>query len=376
VLTGVHLSLLIGPGVPIPAPAVVTNALDAVQVTSSTSSNGFQLTFKIGKESELQTAMLPAGFFDPITTRVIIIATVNGLPNVLMDGIVTRQELSPSNEPGKSTLTITGEDLSVLMNLVEMPFMRFPAQPVIARVYEILAKYTVLGIVPLAIPPIIPDIPNPLESMPTQAGTDLEYLQSLARDCGYVFFIEPGPLPGANIAYFGPDLRIPLPQPALNVNMDAATNVESLSFSLDGMSKKLTILTIMDPITKAIPVPIPVPNISILRPPLGARLTAPSRVEFPSYIAKLSPSDAANRGLAMLLGSTTEMITGSGSLDVTRYGSVLRSRMLVGVRGAGLAYDGLYYVNSVTHNLKRGEYKQSFNLSRDGLVSTTPAVPA
>jgi hypothetical protein len=49
--------------------------------------------------------------------------------------------------------------------------------------------------------------------------------------------------------------------------------------------------------------------------------------------------------------------------------------MLVGVRGAGIAYDGLYYVNSVTDNLKRGEYKQSFSLSRDGLISPTPVVP-
>ena len=49
--------------------------------------------------------------------------------------------------------------------------------------------------------------------------------------------------------------------------------------------------------------------------------------------------------------------------------------MLVGVRGAGEAYDGLYYVNNVTHNIKRGEYKQSFNLSRDGLGSLTPKVP-
>ena len=37
-------------------------------------------------------------------------------------------------------------------------------------------------------------------------------------------------------------------------------------------------------------------------------------------------------------------------------------------------YDGLYYVDSVTHNIKRGEYKQSFTLSRDGLISNTPVV--
>jgi hypothetical protein len=47
----------------------------------------------------------------------------------------------------------------------------------------------------------------------------------------------------------------------------------------------------------------------------------------------------------------------------------------VGVRGAGLAYDGLYYVKSVTHDLKRGEYKQSFTLTRNALVSITPVVP-
>ena len=51
-------------------------------------------------------------------------------------------------------------------------------------------------------------------------------------------------------------------------------------------------------------------------------------------------------------------------------------RGLVGVRGAGPAFDGLYYVTSVTHNIKRGEYKQSFSWSRNGLVSTLPKVPA
>src|SRR6266566_9334295 len=258
-LDGIHLTLLIGPGMPIPAPQPVIDALESVQVNSGGDRSGFQLTFRVGKKSLLQTALLPAGYFDPIMTRVIIIATVRGIPNVLSDGVVTRQEISPSDEPGKSTLTVTGEDLSLLMDLVEMPFMRFPAQPVIARVYSILAKYAAFGIAPIAIPPIIPDIPNPLEEMPHQRGTDRAYLQEMAGDCGYVFYVEPGPAPGGNIAYFGPDVRIPAPQPALNVNMDAHTNVESLSFSLDGLAKKLTIITILDPVTKKIPIPIPIP---------------------------------------------------------------------------------------------------------------------
>jgi hypothetical protein len=69
-----------------------------------------------------------------------------------------------------------------------------------------------------------------------------------------------------------------------------------------------------------------------------------------------------------------EAVTAEGSLDVTRYGGVLKARQLVGVRGAGPAFDGLYYVKKVTHKIKRGEYKQDFTLTRNGLVSTVSTV--
>ena len=70
----------------------------------------------------------------------------------------------------------------------------------------------------------------------------------------------------------------------------------------------------------------------------------------------------------------SDVISGTGSLDVLRYGGVLQPRKLVGVRGAGIAYDGYYYVKSVTHNIKHGEYKQSFALSRNALIPTTQSV--
>ena len=47
----------------------------------------------------------------------------------------------------------------------------------------------------------------------------------------------------------------------------------------------------------------------------------------------------------------------------------------MGVRGAGLPYDGLFYVKSVTHEIERGSYKQSFTLARNGILPTVPAVP-
>ncbi|HEX6768193.1 MAG TPA: hypothetical protein VF208_02485 [Candidatus Binatia bacterium] len=371
---GIQLALLIGPGLPLPVSQRVLDAVESVEVTSGTDRAGFQITFTTGKNTPLVTTMIPAGYLDPIVTRVVIIVTLKGLPNVLMDGVITQQQVSPSNEPGKSTITVTGEDLSVLMDLVELP-KPLPAIPDNVKVMTVLAPYLALGVVPVVIPPIISLIDIPTSKIKSQPlMTDRAFIQRLADQCGYVFYVEPGPLPMQSIAYFGPDIRIPVPQPALNVNMDAHTNVETLSFSLDGMAKKVRIYTVLDPITKKIPIPIPVPNINAFKPPLGARPTAPAKIEFAKDVAKERPDEAA-KGILGYLMHNSDAISASGSLDVLRYGHVLRSRMLAGVRGAGPAYDGLYYVNSVTHNIKRGEYKQNFQLSRDGLISNTPRVP-
>jgi hypothetical protein len=371
-LKGVHLTLMIGPAVPIPAPQFVIDALTSVQVNHDKERSGFQLSFAAGKNSPLLTTLLPAGYLDPIVTRVIIIATVNGFPNVLMDGIVTRQEVAPSNEPGQSTITVTGEDLSVLMDVIQI--MRpYPNVPEVAQVYAALAPYAAFGVVPLVIPPISLVVDIVTERYESQLSTDREYIKGLAQRCGYIFVVEPGPVPGTSIAYFGPDVNLPVPQSALTINMDSASNVEALSFSLDGLAKKIRVFTILDPFTKKIPITIPVPNVNAFKPPLGARPTPPAKLEFANNAAPLRPDQAARDILGFLM-NTSDAISANGSLDVVRYGQILRARMLVGVRGAGLAYDGMYYVNSVTHNIKRGEYKQNFTLSRDGLISATPLV--
>jgi len=372
---GIHLTLLIGPlAVPVPAPLPLVEALQSVDVNSGRDRTGFQLKFTLSKTSLIQLALLPAGFFDPMITRVVIIVTFLGVPQVICDGVVTRQEMSPSNEPGQSTLTLTGEDLSVLLDVIEMK-LPYPALPDAGKIAVILSKYAMFGIVPFVIPPLVDTVKIPTDGFESQTGTDLSYIKGLASRCGYTFYIEPGPAPLSSIAYFGPDVRIPIPQPALSVNMDWATNVASLSFSLDGLSKKVTVITILDPITGKIPLPIPLPNIDVLKPPLGLRLTPPAKIIFSDDMSNLSPDEAAKRAFG-LLREGADAISGNGSLSVPRYGSILRARLLVGVRGAGISYDGLYYVESVTHSLKRGEYKQNFTLSRDGLISQTPVVPA
>ena len=373
-LKGIHLTLLVGPVVPVPVPKVVLEALDEVEVTSPAGSpGGFRLTFTLSNRSPLHTIFLLAGGQTPLL-RVIIVATINGTPQVLMDGVMTHQQVSPGSQPGHTTLTIIGEDLTKVMDLQDFSGIPYPAMPPEARVALIVAKYAVFGMIPLVIPSLFPDVPIPVERIPIHQGTDLKYVKDLATEVGYVFYIDPGPVPGTNVAYWGPEIKVGVPQPALNFDMDAHTNVESLNFSFNTANTVLPVVLIQNQLTK-IPIPIPIPNLNPLQPPLGAIPAPITNIAFLKDTAKLSPMQAIGVGLAVAARSA-DAVSGHGNLDVVRYGRLLKARQLVGVRGVGTAFDGLYFVKSVTSTIKRGEFKQSFKLSRNGLVSITPRVPA
>lgn len=376
---GIQLSLLIGPVVPVPVPRAVLDALESVEVSTRTgSASGFQLRFTITARSELNTIFLIGGVTNatPFTPalRVMLILTLNGQAQPLFDGVMTNVQVQPGGQGQPGSLTVTGEDVTKVMDKQDWSGLPFPAVPVEGRVALLCAKYAPFGLIPKIIPVLFPDVQIPIDKIPAQQGTDLAYIQELARRVGYVFYVEPGSTPGTNIAYFGPELKVGVPQPALNVDMDALTNVEDLSFSFDPEKGVLPVVFIQNQLTRA-PIPIPIPNINPLQPPLGALPAPLSNIRFMTDTAKMSPMRAISAGLAEAAKSQ-DAVTGSGSLNVLRYGRLLKARGLVGVRGVGVAYDGLYYVSSVTSTLKRGEFKQRFELSRNGLVSITPRVPA
>jgi hypothetical protein len=370
-LKGVTLQLLIGPGIPTLAKKSVIDALDTVQTTSAVGSkSGFQLAFRFSKTSEIARSLLPGGYFDPLT-RVIVCATVNGVTQVLADGPILRQDLVAATEPGTARLTVTGEDLSAYMDLVDLTGVPFPAMPVVAQVALILARYASFGIVPLVIPPISEDLRSPTTGWKTQQGTDLAYIEQQAKSAGYVFCVQPGPKPGMSTAYFGPPVRVGAPQSALSIDFDRATNVEGLSFSFDANNAILPFTFMRIPIAK-VEIPVPVPDIGLLKPPLAARPFVPAKIRRMEN-GRFGAADVVKHLLAGRGGP--DPVNGSGTLNVGVYGTALTSGSLVGVRGAGLAYDGMWFVKSVSNTLSRGSWKQSFQIARDGLVSQTQTVP-
>jgi len=375
-LLGVNLTLLIGPTVAVPAPLMLTQALQKVEVThSDEGQSGFQITFQVGRSGPIDLLDYPL-LSNPLLrpfNRVILIVTFNAIPRVLMDGIITRQQLSPGNTPGASTLTVTGEDVSVMMDLEEKS-VEHPAQDETLIALKLIASYAQYGLIPMVFPPMVIDPPIPIERVPVQQGTDLQYLKQIAERHAYVFYITPGPVPFTNTAYWGPPVRVGLPQRALSVNLGGETNVERVSFHNNGLGPTTVSGKVQDRMTNQ---SMPVRTFASLRPPLAA---LPAwLVNQPNVRSTQFRQSGVNAMQAMARAQAStdrsiDAVTADGELDTLRYNDLLQARGLVGLRGVGYSHDGLWYVKRVTHVIEKEKYRQRFGLVREGLGSTTPAV--
>jgi hypothetical protein len=226
----------------------------------------------------------------------------------------------------------------------------------------------------MVIPPLVIDPPIPIERIPVQQETDLQFLNDMAKRYGYVFYIIPGPVPFTNTAYWGPPVRVGVPQSALTVNMGPQTNVRSFNVRYNAMDPTLVEGQIQDRLTNQ---SFPVQTFASLRPPLAA---------FPAWLVNqpnvrrkqfreggLNVMEAYARAQGQT-DASIDAVVAEGSLDADRYGTLLQPRALVGVRGAGYSYDGWWYVKQVTHVIQVGSYQQQFTLTREGVGSTTPVV--
>jgi hypothetical protein len=375
-VAGISLTLLIGPTLPTPAASWVTEALERASVTQADQGpSGFQLEFKADRTSIsprdfqlLATRILAAG------NRVVLKVSIGGKSRILMDGFITHIELSHSKASGASTISVTGEDVSVKMDLHEES-NEYPGLGHFAIVTAVLAKYALYGVLPKVMPTLSDLASDPLERVPQQNATDREYINTLAGLHGNVFYIRPGPVEMTNIAYWGPPPRDGARLATLSVDMGSSTNVEQISFSYDGLATTLFLGLDQDAESEA---DVPIATVGTTRLPLAAEppiLFNPGLLK--TKVVKV-PGFTASGAMAYVQGMTDRsmdnVLTAQGEVDTLRYGSFMETPGIVGVRGCGINLDGFYYVKSVTHSLSRGEYRQQFSLAREGFGTTTTSL--
>jgi hypothetical protein len=367
-LLGLRLVLWMGATIPLPASPATLAALTKVQVIQDADGeDGFELGFVLGKDRSFDYSLL--GSLEPFN-RVVIGVIMGVLPEVLIDGVITQIELTPSSQPGQSSLSVKGRGLTQVLDLDERD-EEFPNQPDFLIFTRIIGNYAKYGLIPKPSPTT--NIPIMLQRIPRQAGTDLAFIRRMAQRNGFKFYIEPVTF-GVNLAVFGPEVRAGLPQPALNIDLGAFTNINSLSFTNNSLAAVSTSGSFVEPFLKT---SLPIPSLPSLRlPPLASSSASARRTVRLRQSAQQDIGQAASSAISTVTNAP-EAVQGSGSLETTRYGHVLRARQLVGVRGAGRSYDGFYFVRKVTHTLERGahpKYDQSFTISREGTGALLPVV--
>lgn len=382
-----------------PVSREVMAALTRIEVRrGATAPSGFQLSF-VANVAHDEIDLIAAQFGDPFSRVVVKVdasslesGDANSFSGVLIDGFVTAQEYSPpaANRPG--TFTVTGEDASVKMDMVERS-VEYPDMSDGDIVSAILRRYGSL-VDPSVTPPEI-DTP-PALYVTQQNGTDLAYLKHLARRHSAVFYIAAGSS-GKPVAYWGPPRKASQSVRALTVGAGSFGNVIDMRFRRSMLAPTVAYGAVLDvsvspPTRQAVAVGSASRSLGYARSPdlSGGDAISGNPESYTSDLTDLhirgtiahDPGlDAASAG-AIAQGlvdlSQDGVVVATGSVDTATYGDLLLAPGMVEVRGAGASYDGKYYLSESVHVIDFADndqrYTQQFTMMRDGVGATVNSV--
>jgi phage protein D len=276
----------------------------------------------------------------------------------LIDGFVIETSVQFGAQPGESVLTVVAMDGSVLMNLEEK-VRSWPAtsdSDIAATIFsdhgfasEVTATAQAHG-----------------EEQQTtmQRGTDMQFLQYLARRNGYECYVEADASTGKNTGHFHPPGTQQEPLGTLSVNLGEATNVDAFQLRYDMLRPvhaKVTGLEIESASEQAIT------SESASLPLLGKDATVPG--DRPRTVL-LSQSGLGYGGdwqtLAQaVVDRSSWAVTAEGELNTATFGVILRAKKTIQVRGIGRLFSGAFYIQRVLHTFSSQGHKQRFTLRRN-----------
>jgi phage protein D len=298
--------------------------------------------------------------------RLSLLVTVgSGMPEPLIEAYVIETRLSASNRPGESTFEVVAMDGTVLMSLEEKvrPWPNM-ADSDIASV--ILSEYGLLPDVESTSP-----TRQELDLTVIQRGTDIQFLRHLAGRNGYECYVELNRLTTLAEGHFHPPRLDGTPQGTLTVNMGSATNVNRLTVRFDTIKPAVADVADLEAGSQSDQT-ASISSMSLTELGSSSLLGGSQQRR-----VRIGPSSLFETGelqtyAQAVVDQSAWAITAEGDLDTTAYGSVLRARRPVLVRGVGQRFSGTYYVERVQHLLGGDSYSQHFSLRRNatGLQGT------
>ncbi len=154
-----------------------------------------------------------------------------------------------------------------------------------------------------------------------------------------------------NTAYWGPEIKVGVPQPALNTDMDAHTNVRVADLSTQRTTTKaMPVVFIQNRDHQGRRSRSRSPTSIRCSPPLGLAAADPDEARLDEGHGEALADGGARQGRGARRSVRRRRRPASGIARRAALRRLLKARQLVGVRGAGIAFDGLYYVKSVTQH--------------------------
>jgi phage protein D len=276
----------------------------------------------------------------------------------LIDGFVIETSISFGAEPGKSVLTVVAMDGSVLMNLEEK-VKRWPATSDSDIAQTIFGDYGFATQVTAT-----PQAHQEEQQTTMQRGTDIQFLQYLARRNGYECYVEADVQSGQNTGHFHPPETQQQPVGVITVNLGEATNVDTFQLRYDMLRPvhaKVTGVEIEDASEQAIAAD------SASLQLLGKDATVPSDKPRTVLIAQTGLGYGGDwQTLAQaVVDRSSWAVTAEGELNTATFGAILRAKRIVNVRGIGRTFSGTYSIQRVLHTFTSDGHKQRFTLRRN-----------
>jgi hypothetical protein len=291
------------------------------------------------------------------------VADGNALP--LIDGPVVGRDSMRSTEPGISTLTVIVHDDSALLNRRESVAV-YEEQTDADIASALFAEATSIAQFDVDSTPPMPDT---LGAVMVQRGTAMQTLRMLARRQGFHVYVLPGSSPGASVGCFKALAPTTPTAPPL-ILLGTERNVESFTFQYDALEPRTAQaqwVSLGDKSTASSESSSSDLDLfgegQVSAGDMGLSLAAPGVME---------PVDTDTRTRA-ITERAAYALTVEGAVLGERYSGVLVAYQTIQIQGANPSLSGDYLIRRVTHRLTRGEYNQSFVLTRNARSESSGA---
>lgn len=346
----------------VPISQELLQAIQQIEVEDhATMADMLRLRVVIGvKDGASGWSVVDDEIFSRLANIRIAVAVGSGRAETLINAYVIETNATFANQPGTSILNVVAMDPTVLLNLEEKvkPWPNMADSDVANSIFT-SPDYKFVPVVDTT-------TWRRQENDQTmiQRGTDMQFLQQLARRNGFEIYVETNGTTGLVEGHFhAPRLDLP-PQGVLSVNMRDATNVNSFNARFDMLQPSTAQATNLDVESQENQQAQATRSRQTTMGSETALAAQRQRRVLPSQTG-LTRSGELQAYAQAVADQSALAITADGELNTVAYGGLMRAKRPILVRGAGSQFSGTYYVERVLHVLTGDSYKQNFTLRRN-----------